>query len=126
MLGKTRRAKITVSLNLSPDAFLLDWNCAIRIRSFQHSIVFCQNLITPDIWSLFGSHYLRPECDMGYFGQKSYFFSFGMILNRLVVGQSLFERFSPYVVARLVAIDDVRPNIPEFVLPDVRNVRSDC
>jgi hypothetical protein len=50
-----------------------------------------------------------------------------LILFELVVGRGALPKdLQPLQVAKLLVIDEFRPDIPEWVLPDVRELIADC
>jgi hypothetical protein len=53
-------------------------------------------------------------------------FSFGLILYELLTGQSVFSKeLMPYQIMFKV-IEHALPDIPEFVLPSVRDLIKEC
>lgn len=50
-----------------------------------------------------------------------------MIVYELLAGQPAFPKWlKQHQIPKKVAVDDERPEIPEFVLPDTRNLITDC
>jgi serine/threonine protein kinase len=126
-----------VHRDLCPENVLLDWKWNVQIADFGHSLspdwptqhsndVAYMN----DNWPSIKSGYLAPEVYKqlgGSFSQKSDVFSFALILYELVVGCRVFSKeLRPQVVARKVAIDHFRPEIPEFVLSEMSALICDC
>jgi myosin-5 len=137
--GKTPIAKIAVGIalamrylhgkgiahcNLTPDTILVDREWNITVANFTHSRVYPG---TGNDWALIGSHYLAPECHENRFLWESDVFSFGLILFRLIVGRSPFPTdLSPLAVAKRIAIDGERPEIPDSVPPLVGGLIVAC
>jgi serine/threonine protein kinase len=120
--------------DFKPDNILLDWDWNVRIADFGESTL----ADNPDIpspthphpihnWPSISSCYLAPECYNNCYLPASDVFSFGLILYELVTGQSAFPtELTPEQIACMVAIDNDRPDIPEFVLPATRELIEDC
>jgi hypothetical protein len=80
-----------------------------------------------DRWAYVDSHYLAPECYDRQSSLESDVFSFGLILYELVVGKPAFSKnLKQRAVAKLLILDDSRPDIPDFVLPEVAKLICDC
>jgi serine/threonine protein kinase len=139
--GRTPLAKIIVGIalamrylhchgiihcNLSPDAIVVDWHCNVRVRDFTYSFEYGVDPSPTNVGTLSGSQYRALECYDDRFLRAIDVFSFGLILCRLIVGQPPFPGLSPYAVAKRIAFDDVRPEIPDSVPPLVRELISDC
>jgi hypothetical protein len=70
---------------------------------------------------------LAPECYENETGPKCDVFSFGLILYELVVGrEALMKKWSQYTVMKLLLVDQFRPAIPEWVIPEVRELIDEC
>jgi hypothetical protein len=99
------------------------------LTGFKHSI--CEgvpaDLEARQDWAHVKSHYLAPECYENVSLPESDVFAFALILYELVAGQPAFPKTlgQPGVAKRLI-IDEWRPRIPQFVLPGVRDLISDC
>jgi serine/threonine protein kinase len=120
--------------DLRPENILLDWDWNVRIADFGHSLSreFLQPLSAArgGVWAMTPSvnwHYLAPECYRSQYGPRSDVFSFGLILYELVAGRSAFAKgLSDMAVAKLVVVDEFRPEIPDSVLPAVKQLITDC
>jgi serine/threonine protein kinase len=147
--GETRIAQIIVGIvlamrylhsrnvihrDLRPDNILLDWYWNVRLCDFGHSLYsgepYFASLPDPhsrDQWAYVDSHYLAPECYDNRYSMESDVFSFALILYELVVGEPpLPKSLKQQAVAKLLIMDEARPNIPDFVLPEVRKLIRDC
>jgi hypothetical protein len=106
----------------------------VRIAYFGQSI----SLTNPKIPSLIhpktidgmpfvDSSYLAPECYDHHCSQMSDVFSFGLILYELLTGQPVFSKdLTPNKIMFKVAVKYELPDIPEFVLPSVRELIKEC
>jgi serine/threonine protein kinase len=120
--------------DLKPENILLDWNWLVRIGDFSHSVPVDElrrpssegsemsNLPhSPNAW------YAAPEAHDNVYTSKSDVFSFALILYEILAKKSGFSRnLTPYKMMKKVVIDKERPEIPDFVLPDVRRLIVDC
>jgi hypothetical protein len=78
-------------------------------------------------WASVDLHYAAPECYKREPTSKCDVFSFGLILFELVVGKGALPKDLRQIqVAKRFVIDKFRPDIPECVLPDVRELIADC
>jgi serine/threonine protein kinase len=120
--------------DLRPDNILLDWDWNIRLCDFGHSLAFGKPYFVlysdrhpEDQWAYVDSHYLAPECYDNQYSLKSDVFSFALILYELVVGKPPFSKsLKQPAVAKLLIVEDTRPDIPDFVLPEVAKLICDC
>jgi hypothetical protein len=72
-------------------------------------------------------HYLAPECYDNKTGPKCDVFSFGLILYELVVGRkALLKKRSQENVMKLLLVGQFRSTIPEWVLPELRELINEC
>jgi TPR repeat protein/serine/threonine protein kinase len=117
--------------NLSPDNILLDWNWNVKIASFWHCTFLDdprspnekpnENELPSDM------RYHAPEWREKSNSRECDVFSFGLILYEIIVGQPVFpETFSSYTILRTLALHGVPLDIPDCVLPQVRDLISDC
>jgi serine/threonine protein kinase len=75
----------------------------------------------------FDSYYFAPECYDNRYSQRSDVFSFGLILYELLTGQPVFPKeLTLDETMGKVAREHSMPDIPEFVLPSVRELITDC
>jgi serine/threonine protein kinase len=80
-----------------------------------------------DRWAYVDSHYLAPECYDHQYSLESDVFSFALILYELVVGKPPFlKSLKQQSVTKLLILDNARPDIPDFVLPEVGKLICDC
>jgi serine/threonine protein kinase len=120
--------------DLRPENILLDWDWTVRLCDFGHSLypgepyqVLLTDLHSRDRQAYVDSHYLAPECYINQYFLESDVFSFALILYELVVGKPPFSKsLKQSAVAKLLIVEDARPNIPDFVLPEVAKLIRDC
>jgi serine/threonine protein kinase len=139
--GKTSVAKIAVGIalamrylhsqrvvhcNLTPETILVNWDWNVTVGNFAHSLVSGADP-QGHPWQSIQSRYLAPECYDDRFTFASDVFSYGMILYRLIVGCPPFPaHLNRIALAKRIVIDEARPEIPESVLPMVRELIIDC
>jgi serine/threonine protein kinase len=120
--------------DLRPDNILLDWDWNVKLCDFGHSLSPgepYQALLTDrhsrNRLVYVDSHYLAPECYDNRHSLESDIFSFALILYELVVGKPPFPKnLKQQAVAKLLIDEDARPDIPDFVLPEVAKLIRDC
>jgi serine/threonine protein kinase len=111
-----------VHRNLTPDSILLDWDWTVRIADFGQSCT-----VDHHGWPSIDFRYCAPECYDGHFKQAGDVFSFGLILFEIVTGAPAFpQHLQKLEIACRVAVRKKRPDIPDFVLPPVAELISDC
>jgi serine/threonine protein kinase len=120
--------------DLKPENILLDWDWTVRIADFGRSIA----PMAPERYSIGDSNvlpywpsidwrYLAPECYENVFHQASDVFAFGMILFEILTARPAFpEDCRLFQIAFMIAIEDARPEIPDFVHPLARGLIEDC
>jgi serine/threonine-protein kinase len=123
-----------IHCDLKPDNILLDWDWNVRIADFGRSISLANPEIPPLIhdkaingmWIVDAS-YLAPECYDNDCSQMSDVFSFGLILYELLTGKPVFSKeLTRNEIMFKVAVKYKLPDIPEFVLPSVRELIKEC
>jgi serine/threonine protein kinase len=114
--------------DLKPDNILLDWDWTVHIAGFGNSTSLTEvHAVDPSKWPSMNSHYLAPECYDGVFDRESDVFAFGLILFEIVAGAPAFPRdLRQNNFACTVVVKKTRPDIPDFVLPRVGALISDC
>jgi serine/threonine protein kinase len=120
--------------DLRPDNILLDWDWNVRLCNFGHILSpgepYFASLPNPhpnNRWANVDSHYLAPECHDYQYSLASDVFSFALILYELVVGKPPFSKsLKQQAVIKLLNMDDARPAISGFVLPEVEKLIRDC
>jgi serine/threonine protein kinase len=116
-----------VHCNLSPETIHVDWDWNVRVGNFTHSLVSGEDPATGYAWREVRSSYLAPECYDDRFSLASDVFSFGLILYLLIVGRAPFPLgLSLFGVGKRIVINEAVPEIPDSVLPPVRELITDC
>jgi hypothetical protein len=109
--------------DLTPNNILLDWKWNIRIADFGRNI----SSDCAQVWPSADFHYLAPECYEHEITPESDVFSFGLILYELIVGKSAISAtLNPYQIAGMMILKDWMPDIPNFVLPQTKDLIMDC
>jgi serine/threonine protein kinase len=127
-------SRSAVHRDLKPENILLDWDWNVRIADFGHSTAPATperpSLTTcdaPPHWPSIDSCYLAPECYDCIFLPASDVFAFALILFEILAGSPVFSMsLRSYQIAFIVAVEDARPDIPDFVLPSARALIEDC
>jgi serine/threonine protein kinase len=118
---------------LKPDSILLDGNWLVRIGDFSYS-VFLDEPQRPASESsensnpshLLNAWYAAPEAYDNVDALASDMFSFALILYEMLTKKSGFSRdLTARQVMKKVVFDRARPEIPDFVLRDVRRLIID-
>jgi hypothetical protein len=138
MRGHTATAKIAVGIALamrylhshgivhcalSPETILVDWDWNVSVGNFTHSLMSGEDPATGNAWRETRSPCRAPECYDDRFLFANDVFSLGMILYRLIVGRAPFPPdLNLLGVGKQIVIDDARPEIPDSVLPPVREL----
>jgi serine/threonine protein kinase len=119
--------------DLTPNNILLDWKWHIRIADFGRSTspekpwIFPISDSSEQKWPSGDCHYLAPECYDDVITQESDVFSFGLILYELIVGKpAIPETLGPYKVGKMLVMEGWEPDIPNFVLPQTKDLIMDC
>jgi serine/threonine protein kinase len=112
--------------NLNPDTILINWDWNVRLSNFGRSI--SRNFPDPPLVNASGDHhYQAPEWYENEFSSKSDVFSFGLILYELIVGEPVIPKdWNPLAVVKRLSIDGFRPNIPDWVCSEVKELITDC
>jgi sterile alpha motif and leucine zipper-containing kinase AZK len=123
-----------IHCDLIPQNILLDWNWNVRICDFGDSTIFdppnnpppffCrEKQVLPSV----ASNYLPLECYESGPVPESDVFSFGMILYELIIGWPRFPKSMTrmQILAALIK-EDLKPNIPESVIPGAARLIRDC
>jgi serine/threonine protein kinase len=120
--------------DLKPTNILVDWDWIVRIGDFSHSLLAdaCgdarsdqpNSLKSPSSMEI---RYTAPESINNRPTLKSDVFSFGLILFELLTGKPAFDpEIPPQNLMKRMLFDQHRPEIPEFICPDVRDLIRDC
>jgi hypothetical protein len=115
--------------DLKPENILLDWDWKVQIADFGHSASSDNpiHLNEIDQWPSVDSYFVAPECYEKCCLPASDVFSFGVILFELVTGQPAFQKsLTRYQITHKVVIDKERPEIPDFIVPAVQKLITDC
>jgi serine/threonine protein kinase len=115
-----------------PDNIFLDWN--IKIGEFGHSASPDQpkHQVPVDpggvaCWSDVMSRYASPGTYDDVTVPENDVFSFGMILDELILGRSAFQKeIGPLTVACALVQNDWCPDIPDTVVPVTNELIQDC
>jgi serine/threonine protein kinase len=110
--------------NLTPENILLDWDWKIVISGFGHSVSQGESLSSDGFRD---SHYMAPEHYSTGTVRESDVFSFGLILYEIIVGRAVFPRdASAGGIMGEVLEKGWKPDIPESLFPETRELISDC
>jgi TPR repeat protein len=127
-------SQLVIHRDLKPANVLIDWDWIIRIGDFNHSLfadgfgqAIEEELSTLTLMHPRDLRYSAPECFENSPNLKSDVFSFGLILCELLTGNPPFPPDSnPNFVMRRIAVDGFRPDIPDFIAPNVKSIIVDC
>jgi serine/threonine protein kinase len=120
--------------DLKPANVFLDWNWIDRIGEFDYSLLSDAFGVALDKeMSIFSSmhtydvRYIAPECFNDSPNLKSDVFSFGLIFYELITGSPPFPPDSePFRVAKRIGVNGFCPNIPDWIIPNVKTLIIDC
>jgi serine/threonine protein kinase len=126
-------SRAVIHRNLKPANILVDWDWNVRNRDFGHSIS-PDNPLKPlrKVAGRYNSdpsvdpRYCAPECSDKLDSPASDVFSFGMILCELLTGEPAFPIDLTHHQVVFKVVNDERPEIPEWVLPSIRKLITDC
>jgi serine/threonine protein kinase len=112
--------------DLKPESILLDWDWIVHVGDFSHAVSL-DELQQPPSSGKLNAWYAAPEAHGNVYTSKSDVFSFALILYEILAKKSGFSKdlTAPQVMKKVV-IDKMRPEIPDFVLPNVRRLIIDC
>jgi serine/threonine protein kinase len=146
--GETRIARVIVGIvlamrfihsknilhcDLTSNHILLDWDWNVRICDF--GLSHLQEEIASSIspfdsesgWPSGSAQYLAPERYDKEVYEESDVFSFGLILYEIITGlPAIPKEFQMSQAAKWLILKRMRPDIPNFVLPSVRELICDC
>jgi serine/threonine protein kinase len=120
--------------DLKPESILLDWDWIVHIGDFSHGVSLDALQQPPseeseksNLSHWLNAWYAAPEAHSNVYTSKSDVFSFALILYEILAKKSGFSKdlTAPQVMKKVV-IDKTRPEIPDFVLPNVRRLIIDC
>jgi serine/threonine protein kinase len=120
--------------DLKPSNILVDWDWIVRICDFSHALLAdaCGDARSDQTASLNSPpsmelRYTAPESINNSPTLKSDVFSFGLILFELLTGNPGFSPdIPPQTLMKQILLDQLRPEIPDFIFPDVRDLICDC
>jgi serine/threonine protein kinase len=114
--------------DLNSENILLDWKWNIKIANFGHSTSSdCPSADSPQLWSYRNFYYLAPERYENTIRPENDVFSFGLILYELIVGKPAIEKTrSAHEIERILILEDWKPEIPNFVLPQTKDLILGC
>jgi serine/threonine protein kinase len=120
--------------DLKPSNIFVDWDWIVRIGDFSHAVLAdaCGDARSDETTSLTSPpsievRYTAPESFDNCLTLKSDVFSFGLILFELLTGTPAFSPdIPPQAMMMGMVIDKVRPDLPEFIFPEVRELICDC
>jgi serine/threonine-protein kinase len=120
--------------DLKPQNILLDWDWNIRICDFSHAVMAdaCGDAKSDEPASLTSPpsmdiRYTAPESINGLPTLKSDVFSFGSVLLEVLTGKPPFSPgIPPLTLLKQILLDQLQPEIPEFIFPKVQDLILDC
>jgi serine/threonine protein kinase len=113
--------------DLKPSNILIDWDWIVRICDFSRSISSDGSDAECDHRPSLDAQYSAPERFSNEPTLESDVFSFGLILCELLTGQSVLSpRLGPIYMMRKIILDEIRPDIPDSVSPEVKHLIEDC
>jgi serine/threonine protein kinase len=116
-----------VHRDLKLNNILLDWDWNARLCDFGYSLCSGEPYfaLLPDPypsnrWAYDDSHYFAPLCYLNRYSLQSDVFSCALILYEFVISKPPFSKsLKQQSVTKLLIVEDARPDIPDFVLPEV-------
>jgi serine/threonine protein kinase len=118
--------------DLTPENILLDWKWNIRIADFGGSTSPDKSWISSisddsaQVWPSGNSYYLAPECYDHIITPENDRFSFGLILYEHIIGKPAIPKtMDPHKVGKMVVMEDWKPDITHFVLPQTKELILD-